>query len=776
MLNTTNPSPSSLAEFAKTIKQILQTHHHGTGLLVFILTLLVLSFVAGVHPRSKAQVYMVGDIAENDIVAQRSLMVEDREASRARRNQVAQMQPNVFDFSVAEIVDLREKIFHILEEVNKAEQTGTMHSLVDTLSTRTGAGLTEEVAELWAVPRVQAFILNEALPWFDKALQEGVVNDTRMVLSSQNGILIRDMDTGLETLRTQLSDIRDTTSLLASFNQWLRSGSVLSPMERRAVYVLFSPQIMPTLTLNREATISLGNAVAKSVEPVYYHIQQGEVIVYQGERITREKQLKIQSLYSQQGGLWQRRLSAGLFVVSLLISLGLYMSPSGKVGTGLRRKDFLFISLLLFCTGIGAKASLFLINRLDLFPEMTLLMYAFPIPGIAGLCTLIFAARRYCVMGILLALFSTIMFKGSIPLFMFFFFSSMLSTWLVVRSLNRQDVVLSIFPLAFGLCCIAIGCGWMEGFKGGHTLVVLCGLVCFNAFISLGLLFAFSPIIEMAFRYTTRFRLMELMNLEQPLLQELMVTIPGTYHHSLVVANMVEAGARAIGANSLLCKVAALYHDVGKLAYPEYFIENQFNGPNRHDKLAPNMSALVLISHVKKGTELATKHHVGDEIVDIIRQHHGTSLIKFFYNKAKEMGENPRVEDYCYPGPRPQTREAAIVMLADVAEASSRTLAEPTPARIKTHIDTIIKNIFADGQLDESELTFKDLHKLADNFARILTGIFHQRIAYPDVTKKAAEAAEVKAEGKESKPEIKSIAEKTQKPVAIEQHSAVKQN
>ena len=253
-------------------------------------------------------------------------------------------------------------------------------------------------------------------------------------------------------------------------------------------------------------------------------------------------------------------------------------------------------------------------------------------------------------------------------------------------------------------------------------------------------LFAVSPIIEMAFRYTTRFRLMELMNLEQPLLQELMVSIPGTYHHSLVVANMVEAGAKAVGANSLLCKVAALYHDVGKLAYPDYFIENQFNGPNRHDKLAPTMSALILGSHVKKGTELAAQHHVGDEIEDIIRQHHGTGLIRFFYNKAKELGENPRIEDYCYPGPRPQTREAAIVMLADAVEASSRTLSDPTPARIKNHIDTIIKGIFADGQLDESELTFKDLHKLAESFGRILTGLFHQRIAYPDVSKKSAEA------------------------------------
>lgn len=213
------------------------------------------------------------------------------------------------------------------------------------------------------------------------------------------------------------------------------------------------------------------------------------------------------------------------------------------------------------------------------------------------------------------------------------------------------------------------------------------------------------------------------------------MTMPGTYHHSLVVANMVEAGAKAIGANSLLCKVAALYHDAGKLQHPEYFIENQYGGPNKHDKLSPSMSTLILNAHVKKGVELAQANKLGQEIEDIIRQHHGTRCMRYFYQKALDAGETPHESDYCYPGPRPQTREAAVVMLADAVEASSRTLNDPTPARIKNHIDSIIKGIFSEGQLDESELTFKDLHKLSETFLRILTGMFHQRVAYPDAKK-----------------------------------------
>ena len=670
---TTRNSPLRINELSRITRTLFRQHHHGVGLFVLIATLFVLSFLAGLQPPMQFRVFMAGEVADSDVVAHRSLTVEDTEAAKIKRNQVAMLQPTVFDLSVTEIAALRQKIFGMLKLINGQEtspeaQDALRASLAEKLATPVSSDLLAQ----WMSPEVQEYVLSTGLPWFEDRLREGVVGDVRLALPSKNGIIVRDVDTKAETLRPDVSDIRDVPAVLAAFTQKLRSAEKLTPQGRRAVLVLFSPLIMPTLTLNREATQALGNAVAQTVEPVYYHIQKGEVVVYQGERVTREKQLKLQSLYQKQEGLIHSRTVAGTFVFSLILTLGLFMAPSGKPGTPLRKKDFLFISLLLFVFGIAAKGTYMLVGKV----------------------------------------------------------------------VQPQD--------------IALGSGWLEGFRGGNTFLWLFGIVSLNAFISIAILFAISPIIEMAFRYTTRFRLMELMNLEQPLLQDLMVAIPGTYHHSLVVSNMVEAGAKAVGANSLLCKVAALYHDIGKLAYPDYYIENQFNGPNRHDKLAPAMSALILLSHVKKGTELAAQHHLGDEIEDIIRQHHGTGLIKFFYAKAKELGENPRIEDYCYPGPRPQTREAAIVMLADAVEASSRTLTDPTPARIKTHIDTIMKGIFSEGQLDESELTFKDLHKLSESFARILTGLFHQRIAYPDLNKDKKPASDKPEQAKvQAKPEEK---------------------
>ncbi|MDH7499533.1 MAG: HDIG domain-containing protein [candidate division NC10 bacterium] len=262
---------------------------------------------------------------------------------------------------------------------------------------------------------------------------------------------------------------------------------------------------------------------------------------------------------------------------------------------------------------------------------------------------------------------------------------------------------------------------------------LLCGSI--NGLLVGILALALLPSLEYLFGVTTHFKLLELSNLHRPVLKQLILVAPGTYHHSVVVGTLGEAAAEAIGADSLLVRVSAYYHDIGKMRMPAYFIENQEKALNLHDKLSPSMSSLILTSHVKEGVELARENHLPLPIIDILQQHHGTCLITYFYQKAKEA-KNPKLaevreENYRYAGPKPQTKEAAIVMLADAVEAASRTLTDPTPARIKGMVQRIVNNLFVDGQLEECDLTLKDLHQIAKSFVRILTGIFHHRVDYP---------------------------------------------
>lgn len=729
--------PGRPDNFLTLLSTLKARHQCGWSFWLLILVLFALSLVAGANFGTAKRIYVAGQIADSDVVADRDLRVENYQATKRNREQAVAMQPPVYDLTMEPFMQFQTRLVDILRELNTGADEGNDTAL-QLLREEIGQQEAESIFPELVKPEVQTLVLKKLLPLIREQMAEGIVSDARSARTGSSGIFLRNLDTGTETLRPEVRSLPDVQSFLAEISAIVRREPGLNQRARNAVNTLLATTMPTSLTLNREATQQKGAEIAASIAPTYYQILKGELLLRKGDVVSPEQQLKIQSLYKSSADPLRWNIVAGAFISSLFFSIGFFMSPSGKMGSPLRRKDIYMISVILLLCGIGAKCVYLFGLRMDSPALMGSFTAAFPVAGFTGLVAMVFAARRYCVMGLLLSFFSMLMFEGSYPLFIYYFLSGMLATWLVIRALNRQDVVWSVLPLSLGMLFLWSGMACLSQ-TPLMELPMQATSVIINALLSLIILFAFSPVLEMAFGYSTRFRLMELMSLDQPLMQEIMVTIQGTYHHSLVVANMVEAGAKAIGANSLLCKVAALYHDAGKLGYPEYFIENQFGAPNRHDKLAPSMSALILQSHVKRGTELAEKYKLGEEIIDIIRQHHGTRLMRFFFQKALDMGENPREDAYSYPGPRPQSREAAILMLADSVEASSRTLTDPTPARIKNHIDTIIKGIFAEGQLDESELTFKDLHHLSENFQRILTGIFHQRIAYPESKIKARE-------------------------------------
>ncbi len=240
------------------------------------------------------------------------------------------------------------------------------------------------------------------------------------------------------------------------------------------------------------------------------------------------------------------------------------------------------------------------------------------------------------------------------------------------------------------------------------------------------------PVIEYTFRVATNISLLELLDLNHPLLKNLMIAAPGTYHHSIIVGNLVESVAEEIGVNPLLARAGAYYHDIGKINMPEYFIENSPAAASKHDALTPHMSSMILSAHVKEGVELAREYNLPEPIIDVIQQHHGTCLMTYFYQKAKDtLDTEPKEEDYRYQGPKPTSRVSALVMLADAVEAASRSLKDPTPARIENLVEKIVNHIFIDGQLEDCELTLKDISLIKKKFIYILTGIHHRRIDYP---------------------------------------------
>jgi putative nucleotidyltransferase with HDIG domain len=337
-------------------------------------------------------------------------------------------------------------------------------------------------------------------------------------------------------------------------------------------------------------------------------------------------------------------------------------------------------------------------------------------------------------MALVMAIGFAFIFQNSLEMFIYFLVSSMMAAYWLRNCRERKVFIIAGAKL--GLLNIALATAihlyqgelstskliwdWAFAFMGGIMAgIVTAGLV---------------PLIEIAFDYTTDITLLELAHLDRPIMRRLMIEAPGTYHHSVIVGSLVEAAAAQIGANPLLAKVCGYYHDIGKIKKPLYFIENQTDGRNKHDKLAPSMSSLILIAHSKDGVEIARENKLGQVIIDTIRQHHGTSIIKYFYEKAKQKkGDDAvNIDDFRYPGPKPQTKEAGLVMLADVVEAASRTLDNPTTSRIQGLVQKLINQIFSDGQLDACELTLKDLHNIARSFNKILYGIHHHRIEYGD--------------------------------------------
>jgi hypothetical protein len=427
---------------------------------------------------------------------------------------------------------------------------------------------------------------------------------------------------------------------------------------------------------------------------------------------------------------------AGSFLIAAVI-LFIFYKDIRRYKPGYLRdyKMLLLLSLLVTGTLLIGRIYEYLLSGLHrglAFPDGNAFIYGIPIPTGAMLVKLIFDFHTSMIFSFAISLLSGIWLND--PLYaVYVFIGSLTAAFSVMRCKRRSALIKGgmyvsiVNVVTAGIIMLLNGDLISQMSPSAFLFAALSGIMV-SATVSIIL-----PVIEYAFGITTDISLVELLDLDQPLMRNLMITAPGTYHHSVIVGNLAEAAAEAVGANPLLARVTAYYHDIGKIKMPEYFVENQTTTASKHEKLTPHMSSMILISHVKEGVELAKQYKLPRLITDIIQQHHGTSLITYFYQKAIEQSADVSRENYRYPGPKPQTRVAAIVMMADAVEAASRALTDPTPARISALVDRIINNIFLDGQIDECELTLKDISEIKKRFTYILTSIFHRRIEYPEI-------------------------------------------
>ena len=318
---------------------------------------------------------------------------------------------------------------------------------------------------------------------------------------------------------------------------------------------------------------------------------------------------------------------------------------------------------------------------------------------------------------------------GNFSLVIFFLIGGIFSSILVKDIHRRVEIIRAGFMIGIIQVILLLALDSLRIFDPLRYLILFL-----NGFLYSLLVTGALPLFEMFFNTTTNISLLELADFNRPLLQRMTLEAPGTYHHSLIVGNLSEAASRMVGANPLLARIGAYYHDIGKVEKAEYFSENQTQA-NKHDDLSPTMSKMVIMNHVKEGAELAKKYKLNQRIVDFILQHHGKSLVYYFYRRALEALEEDqeiKEEGFRYPGPKPNSKESAIVLLADSVEAATRALLDPAPAKIEELVHKIINNKFIDGQLDECDLTLKDLEIISAVFIRILNGIYHARIAYPE--------------------------------------------
>ncbi len=725
---------------------------------ISLVVLIVLMFPSGESIEFSGQVGSVW--TNNDLIAPFSfpLYKDPNQFDEEQRTAVASIIPVAErrqDVEQADLENLKVTMANLREVIDAHRRWRGTRSMTDSVKSdqimsRLPVTISDKqwnILGQWRTGELRK--TNAVLPQFERALQSILVDILKLGVIDSNAIL--QSHTRLALRKGSMEEIMERQKLLdiagASIEARDRLGASLPQPDMLGLGVQILQSVLrPNIVYDRVETERLINVAAESVPRTLGFVRENERIVSKHDRVTDDVKLKLDSFRkakAEQGSendVWIQRGGILLHVALIVGLFGVYL--------------FLFRKKIFHNNAMLTQIALLLVME-TFFAHLSLavnvvqpVQYLIFVPAASMLLAIIFDSRVALYGTVTMAFLIAGIRGNDYAVAICSLIAGSLGAYTVRDIRNRTQIFRSLGFIFLGYSASILALA-LERFESFDTIFTEMTFALANAVFSPVLTYGLLIFFERVFRVSTDLTLLELSDFNHPLLRQLSEIAPGTFHHSVTIGNLAEAAAETVGANPILARVGAYYHDIGKMEKPEYFVENQTGSHSKHSKLKPRMSALVIISHVKEGIELARQKGLPERVVDFIPQHHGTNRISFFYDKALKQAaarKNPkdtvREEDFCYPGPKPQSKETAIVMLADLVEAATRTIEEITPQRLELIVDNLIKQRFIEGQLDECELTLKDMTKIKEAFIKILIGIHHQRIEYPEQTAAGTKTAQ----------------------------------
>ncbi|MDR1955546.1 MAG: HDIG domain-containing protein [Treponema sp.] len=690
--------------------------------------------------------FEVGKVAEREVIAEQAVSYIDENATRLKIDAQQHLVPPVFRYVQEVTAEARKEYSRFASlsrqffaqenaEPQGAEEKNSLTAYIQGISAAFPGFFSPETLDILFHDPQREQVLEAGSRALEHFMEDGI-----FVLSETDGEFLENYNRDVAELlrssatrtgreRVDFNRIVTLDTFHEALNRW--PGEGFPPGFHAFGFELLKPFIKENVFFSASDTEQRVQELQSLTEPVHKQIEPGTRIIRKGFIITDEDMIKLRALNVAVSQKDPQRIAGQMLLLLLLYCLFIFLGWVRIAGKqGLTPAEIYLLTALTALYVIGAA----LANNLPFNTEFFPVSIVLPTALVIMLPAILISSRLALVWALALPISAFLSGSFDEAAFILALTSGVVASYTLKRAEKRMDLVKAglIIACAHGIALLAI---LLLKRSAGEVYPLVLFWGAFNGLASGMLVLGFLPPLEHALNAATTFRLIELSDLNAPLIKRLFTVAPGTYSHSIMVANLAEAACQEIGANPLLARVGAYYHDIGKMDQPDYFVENQ-TSYNKHNDIPPRLSATIIRSHVKQGVEKARALGLPREVTNIIAEHHGNSVITWFYNEALKQDPQVSKEDFSYPGNPPRSRESAVVMLADVSEAAVRTLEKPTAAKIEKFLQELIDAKVEHGQLAESELTFRDLQTIKHAFVRVLAGYYHSRIEYPKLPAK----------------------------------------